>query len=156
MNWWMNYKFTCHTIFLHGIRAWALVRRRFGSVFFGCEQIVRDGWARKIAYPTIWWKQKVGRLKLPTLEVQNEGNPERIRALGYNYWTDAKPANVGQQIVPTADEILAWTRKDVDALCSIFCSVSDSVMALIQHVTTVEVAWMVLKNQYETTNQTQI
>lgn len=66
------------------------------------------------------------------------------------------PANAGQHIAPTADEIQAWTRRDADALCSIVCSVSDSVMALIQHVTTAEEAWTVLKNQYETTNQTRI
>ena len=46
------------------------------------------------------------------------------------------PANVGQQIVPTAAEIQAWTRRDANALCSIVYNVSNSVMALIQHVTT--------------------
>ena len=54
--------------------------------------------------------------------------------------------NAGQQIVLTADEILAWTRRDADALCSIVYSISDSVMVIIQHVTTIEDAWTVLRN----------
>ena len=62
------------------------------------------------------------------------------------------PANGRQHIAPTAAEIQVWTRRDADAPCSIVCSVSDSVMASIQHVTIVEEAWMVLKNQYETMN----
>ena len=61
-------------------------------------------------------------------------------------------ANAGQHIVPTVDQILAWRRRVADALCSIVCSVNDSVMALIQHVTTAEEAWMVLKNQYKIMN----
>ena len=71
---------------------------------------------------------------------------------------DAMPdqANARQQIVPIAVEIQAWTRRDADALCSIICSVTNLVMALIQHVTTVKEACTILKSQYETTNQTQI
>lgn len=41
-----------------------------------------------------------------------------------------------QQIVPNVDEILTWTRSIANALCSIVCSVSNSVIALIQHVET--------------------
>ena len=48
--------------------------------------------------------------------------------------TRLDPTNARQQIVPNVDEILAWIRRDANAMCSIVCNVSDSIMALIQHV----------------------
>ena len=98
---------------------------------------MRDGLACKIVYPTIRLKRKIEQLKLPTLEVQNEGNPKRIELWDTTIGTDVKlvtrpdSTNARQQIVPIADEIQAWTRRDADALCSIVCSVSDLVRALI-------------------------
>lgn len=66
------------------------------------------------------------------------------------------PADPSVMIQPDAAELLAWTRRDADALCAIVTSISDSVLTLIQHVSTAAEAWEILRAQYETTNQTRI
>ena len=67
--------------------------------------------------------------------------------------TGPQPIIARHQIVPTIDEILVWTRRDVDALAH---GVRDLVMAVIRRVNIEIEEWMILKIQYQATNQTRI
>lgn len=46
-----------------------------------------------------------------------------------------------------------WKRRNVDALCAIVTSVSDSTLTLIQHTTKAFDDWNIFRNQYETRSQ---
>lgn len=66
------------------------------------------------------------------------------------------PYNPAIIIPPNADILRAWKRRNADALCALVTSCADSVLILLQHTTKASEAWTVLRNQYETRNQTRI
>lgn len=59
-------------------------------------------------------------------------------------------------IPPNPQFVKEWRRRNADAICAIVTSVQDSVLTLIQHTSKASEAWNILKNQYETRNQTRI
>ena len=66
------------------------------------------------------------------------------------------PKIEGAILPPDAALLRAWKCRNADALCAIVTSCSDSVLTLIQHTSKAADAWTLLKNQYETRNQTRI
>ena len=66
------------------------------------------------------------------------------------------PNNPNAMIPPDANLLRAWKHRNADALCALVTSTSDSVLTLIQHTTKAFEAWNILRNQYETRNQTRI
>ena len=56
-------------------------------------------------------------------------------------------------IPPHANALRAWKQRNVDAMCALVTSTTDSILTLIQHTTKAAEAWDVLQNQYETHSQ---
>lgn len=62
----------------------------------------------------------------------------------------------GATIPPDPVKVLEWQRRNADALSFLVTSVEDSILTMISHVKEASKAWMILKNQYETTNPTRV